>query len=65
MLAVNFRPAAVGFDVVVHSATKYYNGHSDIVAGIVASSMGIVDKVLSSPLPPPLPNHPPVASNST
>jgi len=33
-----FRPLAVGFDVVVHSATKYLNGHSDITAGAIAGS---------------------------
>ncbi len=35
---VNFRPIEHGFDVVVHSATKYLNGHSDIVAGAVVGS---------------------------
>ncbi len=30
------RPLEVGFDVVMHSATKYLNGHSDMVGGIVA-----------------------------
>ena len=35
---VNFRPLEHGFDLVVHSATKYLNGHSDIVAGVVAGS---------------------------
>ncbi len=39
---VNFRPLEVGFDIVVHSATKYLNGHSDIVAGAV---MGSAEKV--------------------
>jgi cystathionine beta-lyase/cystathionine gamma-synthase len=34
----NFRPAAVGVDLVVHSATKYLNGHSDVIAGIVSGS---------------------------
>lgn len=29
------RPLALGFDIVVHSATKYLNGHSDVVAGLV------------------------------
>ena len=29
------RPLDLGFDVVVHSATKYLNGHSDVVSGIV------------------------------
>jgi cystathionine beta-lyase/cystathionine gamma-synthase len=33
---VNFRPVEHGFELVVHSATKYLNGHSDIVAGVVA-----------------------------
>ncbi|MCK0509280.1 cystathionine gamma-synthase [Aromatoleum anaerobium] len=28
------RPLALGFDVVVHSATKYLNGHSDVVGGV-------------------------------
>ena len=32
---VNFRPLALGFDLEVHSATKYLNGHSDIVAGCI------------------------------
>lgn len=30
------RPLDLGFDIVLHSATKYLNGHSDIVAGVVA-----------------------------
>lgn len=29
------QPLAAGFDVVVHSATKYLNGHSDVVGGVV------------------------------
>ena len=33
---VNFRPMDIGFDLVLHSATKYLNGHSDIVAGVIA-----------------------------
>lgn len=28
------RPLDLGFDIVVHSATKYLNGHSDVVAGL-------------------------------
>ncbi len=30
------RPLEYGFDIVVHSATKYLNGHSDVIAGLVA-----------------------------
>jgi cystathionine gamma-lyase len=32
------RPLELGFDIVVHSATKYLNGHSDIVGGILVVS---------------------------
>ncbi|HXX68354.1 MAG TPA: PLP-dependent aspartate aminotransferase family protein, partial [Polyangiaceae bacterium] len=35
---VNYRPLEHGFDIVVHSATKYLNGHSDIVAGAVVGA---------------------------
>lgn len=35
---VLFRAGAFGYDLVVHSATKYLNGHSDVVAGVVAGS---------------------------
>lgn len=42
---VNFRPLEIGFDLVVHSATKYLNGHSDIVAGAVMGSAENVEKV--------------------
>jgi len=33
-----YRPLEEGFDLVIHSATKYLNGHSDLVAGTVAGS---------------------------
>jgi cystathionine beta-lyase/cystathionine gamma-synthase len=33
---VNQRPLAMGADLVVHSATKYLNGHSDVVGGVLA-----------------------------
>ncbi len=42
---VNFRPLDLGFDLSVHSATKFLNGHSDIVAGAVIGSAEHVDKV--------------------
>jgi cystathionine beta-lyase/cystathionine gamma-synthase len=32
------RPLELGFDLVMHSATKYLNGHSDVVSGVVATS---------------------------
>jgi len=40
---VNFRPLDVGFDLSVHSATKYLNGHSDIVAGAVAGAAATIE----------------------
>jgi cystathionine beta-lyase len=39
------KPLNLGFDLVVHSATKYLAGHSDIVAGAVAGSRERVGKV--------------------
>ena len=42
---VNYRPIAAGFDLVVHSATKYLNGHSDIVAGAVAGSSELIERI--------------------
>ena len=34
----NFHPLELGFDLELHSASKYLNGHSDIVAGVVVGS---------------------------
>lgn len=42
---VNFRPAEHGFDISLHSCTKYMNGHSDIVAGAVIGKANLVDRV--------------------
>jgi cystathionine beta-lyase/cystathionine gamma-synthase len=42
---VNFRPLEHGADVVIHSATKYLNGHSDVIAGAVAGSESVVEEV--------------------
>lgn len=33
------RPADFGIDIVIHSATKYLNGHGDVVAGIIVSDV--------------------------
>ncbi|MDZ4723820.1 MAG: aminotransferase class V-fold PLP-dependent enzyme [candidate division Zixibacteria bacterium] len=41
---VNFRPIEIGFDLVVHSATKYLNGHSDIGAGAIVGSQARITK---------------------
>lgn len=42
---VNFRPAEHGFDLSVHSCTKYLNGHSDIVAGAVIGRADLVAQI--------------------
>jgi len=39
------KPIALGFDMVVHSATKYFGGHSDIIAGAAAGSRRWMDRV--------------------
>lgn len=42
---INFRPAEIGFDLSLHSCTKYLNGHSDIVAGACIGKAEIVKAV--------------------
>ncbi len=39
---VNFRPLPLGYDLAMHSATKYLNGHSDIVAGVVVGRADLI-----------------------
>ncbi len=40
-------PIDLGIDIVVHSATKYFGGHSDITAGAVAASQSHIDTIWS------------------
>jgi len=42
---INYRPIENGFDLSLHSATKYLNGHTDIVAGAVIGSNELVTQV--------------------
>jgi cystathionine beta-lyase/cystathionine gamma-synthase len=42
---VNFNPLAAGYDVVFHSATKYLNGHSDLVAGCLLGRKDLIDRM--------------------
>lgn len=44
----NQRPLMLGFDVVLHSATKYLGGHSDVVAGVVASTQENISRMWSN-----------------
>ena len=44
---VNQNPIPLGIDIVIHSATKYLGGHSDILAGSVSSSKKNMESVFS------------------
>ncbi|MBF8150902.1 aminotransferase class I/II-fold pyridoxal phosphate-dependent enzyme [Winogradskyella sp. F6397] len=43
--SVNQNPIDLGIDMVMHSATKYFGGHSDICAGAVASSEAHIERI--------------------
>ncbi len=40
----NQRPLELGYDLVVHSATKYLNGHADVTAGAIMGARRLIDK---------------------
>lgn len=42
---LNQRPLDSGIDIVFHSATKYFGGHSDLIAGAVMGSSSLIEKV--------------------
>src|SRR5205809_5332285 len=42
---VNFRPLEMGFDLSIHSGTKYLNGHDDIAAGCVIGRAEQVERI--------------------
>ncbi|MFD2826608.1 trans-sulfuration enzyme family protein [Leeuwenhoekiella polynyae] len=42
---VNQNPAEFGIDIIIHSATKYMGGHSDILAGAVAASAAHMEQI--------------------
>lgn len=42
---INQTPKDLGIDMVMHSATKYFGGHSDISAGAVASTNAHIDRI--------------------
>lgn len=42
---INFRPLEWGFDISLHSGTKYLNGHSDIVGGVCLGSSDLIEKI--------------------
>jgi cystathionine beta-lyase/cystathionine gamma-synthase len=45
------RPLTLGADLVVHSASKYLGGHSDVVAGVVAGSNELIGRIRAEAYP--------------
>jgi cystathionine beta-lyase/cystathionine gamma-synthase len=45
---INQKPHDLGVDIVMHSATKYLGGHSDIIAGTLSGSQEIMTKIRSA-----------------
>lgn len=44
------RPIEHGCDIVVHSATKYINGHGDVIAGLAAGNKTLIEQIRSTTL---------------
>src|SRR5947209_7075909 len=42
---INQRPLEFGIDLVMHSGTKYFGGHSDLICGIVAGRRDLIQKI--------------------
>ena len=42
---INQRPADFGIDLIMHSGTKYFAGHSDLICGIVAGRQELIQKI--------------------
>jgi cystathionine beta-lyase/cystathionine gamma-synthase len=45
---INQQPIALGVDLVMHSATKYLNGHSDVTAGALAGTSRLIERILDA-----------------
>ncbi|MBK8903043.1 MAG: aminotransferase class I/II-fold pyridoxal phosphate-dependent enzyme [Anaerolineaceae bacterium] len=45
---VNQRPLAYGIDLVVHSGTKYFSGHNDVMAGVAVGEAGLIHALRQS-----------------
>lgn len=45
---INQQPISLGVDLVMHSATKYLNGHSDVTAGVLAGPQRLIDRMLTA-----------------
>ena len=44
MSPILMQPILMGVDIVIHSVTKYLNGHSDVLAGVIISNQSIIDE---------------------
>ncbi|HXR14788.1 MAG TPA: aminotransferase class I/II-fold pyridoxal phosphate-dependent enzyme [Terriglobales bacterium] len=42
---INQRPAEFGIDLVMHSATKYFAGHSDVICGVIAGRKDLIERI--------------------
>src|SRR6202140_3260205 len=42
---INQRPVEFGIDLIMHSGTKYFGGHSDLISGIVAGRKDLIDRI--------------------
>ena len=38
-------PIQMGIDIVIHTGTKYLNGHSDVVAGVICGTKSMIDRI--------------------
>ena len=45
---INQRPAEYGFDLIMHSGTKYLSGHTDLICGVVAGRKELIEKILAT-----------------
>ncbi|MUZ96112.1 hypothetical protein GOZ96_05855, partial [Agrobacterium vitis] len=45
------KPLSLGVDLVLHSASKYLGGHSDVVAGVVAGPKALINRIRNETLP--------------
>jgi cystathionine beta-lyase/cystathionine gamma-synthase len=45
---INQRPHEMGIDIIIHSATKYLGGHSDLIAGTVSSDKPYMNQIRSA-----------------
>lgn len=42
---INTRPAEFGIDLVLHSGTKYFGGHTDLICGVAAGRRDLIDEI--------------------